>query len=79
MGSNRFLVPLAVIAGIALIAVAVVYFVDTAGALPSFFPGHETGSPDHHIKHGLLALFLALGCFVFVWFRTGPESGATSG
>ena len=34
----------AVILGIALLVVAVVYWVDTASALPSFFPGHSAGS-----------------------------------
>jgi amino acid permease len=79
--SNRVLVPLAIVAGIVLIVIGIVYCVDTANSLPSFFPGHESApTTDHHIKHGLLAFALALGCFVFVWFRTGPKSGeATSG
>ena len=41
---HRALVPLAIIAGIALIALAILYFVDSASALPSFIPGHEAGS-----------------------------------
>jgi hypothetical protein len=71
------LVPLAVIAGIVLVAIGVVYFVDTAGSLPSFFPGHEAGSGDHHVKHGLLAVILGLGCFIFAWFQTGPSTPAS--
>jgi amino acid permease len=65
----------ALILGIALLVVAVVYFVDTASALPSFFPGHSAGSSHHHVKHGIAAFVLALGCFVFAWFQTGPASG----
>ena len=71
------LVPLAILGGIVLIAIAVFYFVDTAGSLPSFFPGHEAGSSDHHVKHGLLALILGVGCFVFAWFQTGPSATAS--
>ncbi len=74
MAKNRQLMPLAVIAGLVLIAIAVVYWVDTADALPSFFPGHEAGSSHHHFKHGLLAFVLGAGCFVFAWFQTGPSS-----
>ena len=62
----------AAIAGVLLLVVAVVYFADSADALPSFIPGHEAGSAHHHIKHGIAALVLAVGCFVFAWFQTGP-------
>lgn len=78
MDSNRAIVLLAALAGVALVIVGIVYCVDTADALPSFFPGHEAGSTDHHIKHGLLAFFLALCCFAFVWFRTGPSATSAS-
>jgi hypothetical protein len=66
----------AVVAGLILLAIAIVYFVEPAGSLPSFFPGHEAGSSHHHTKHGIAALVVALGCFVFAWFQSGP-SGAT--
>ena len=36
----------------ACIAVAIVYFTKTADTLPSFFPGHKSGSTLHHTKHG---------------------------
>jgi hypothetical protein len=62
----------AAIAGLILLAVAIVYFVDSADALPSFLPGHEAGSAHHHIKHGVAALVLSLGCFAFAWFQSGP-------
>jgi divalent metal cation (Fe/Co/Zn/Cd) transporter len=70
--SNRSLVILAVIAGVALVIVGIVYFVDSASALPSFFPGHEAGSAHHHVKHGIAALVVGIGAFVFAWFQTGP-------
>jgi hypothetical protein len=38
----------AVLVGLVLLVLAVVYFVDSASALPSFIPGHEAGSSHHH-------------------------------
>jgi hypothetical protein len=58
--------------GVALLVVAVLYWVDTAGSLPSFFPGHKAGSTTHHVKHGVAALVVALGFFLFAWFQSGP-------
>lgn len=63
----------AVIAGVVLIALAILYFVSTADSLPAFIPGHEAGSGDHHIKHGIAALLLGIGALVFAWFQTGPS------
>ena len=37
-------------------------------------PGHEAGSSHHHIKHGIAAFVLGIGCFVFAWFQTGPST-----
>jgi hypothetical protein len=62
----------AIVVGILLIVVAVVYWIDTADALPSFFPGHQSGSSTHHVKHGIAALVLGLGCLVLAWFASGP-------
>jgi hypothetical protein len=62
-----------VIAGIALIVIAVVYWVEPAKSLPSFFPGHAGGSSHHHVKHGIAAFLVGLACLVFAWFQTGGE------
>ena len=70
---RKYLVPLAVVVGIALIVVGIVYFAEPARSLPSFFPGHEAGSSHHHTKHGIAAVLVGLACFVFVWFNTGPK------
>jgi hypothetical protein len=74
MTKDRRLIPLAIIAGILLIVVAIVYWAEPAGSLPSFFPGHDAGSSHHHVKHGLLALILGVGCFIFAWFQSGPSA-----
>ncbi len=76
MSKNRKLIPVAIALGVILIAVAAVYFAESAGSLPSFFPGHDAGSSHHHVKHGILALVLGVGCFVFAWFQTGPSPHA---
>jgi hypothetical protein len=64
--------------GLALLALAVLYFVDSASALPSFIPGHEAGSSHHHVKHGLAAFILGVGAFIFAWFQTGPATAGSS-
>ncbi|HEV3230568.1 MAG TPA: hypothetical protein VGY97_13910 [Solirubrobacteraceae bacterium] len=72
--NNRALIYIAALAGIVLIAVAVIYWVEPAKSLPSFFPGHNANSGTHHVKHGIAALVVGLGCFAFAWFRSGPRS-----
>ena len=79
MTKRRSLIAPAIVLGLVLLVVAVVYWVDSASALPSFFPGHQAGSAHHHIKHGLAAFILAMGCFVFAWFQGGPSGGTQSG
>jgi amino acid permease len=72
MTKNRNLIIPAVVLGVVLLAVGVVYFVDSASSLPSFFPGHEAGSGHHHVKHGIAAIACAAAAFIFAWFQTGP-------
>jgi hypothetical protein len=55
--------------GLALIAIAVMYFLMPADALPGFFPGHEAGVTRMHYKHGMVSgaagvVLLALGWFM---------------
>ena len=78
MGNDRVLALAAVIVGIVLIALAVVYWVEPAHALPGFFPGHQTGSNHHHVKHGIAAFLLGIACFVFAWFKSGPKRPAAA-
>jgi Na+/H+ antiporter NhaD/arsenite permease-like protein len=76
----RKLVIPAVLVGILLIVVAIVYFVTPEKSLPSFFPGHASASSaeanHHHSKHGIAALIVALALFAFAWFQTGPKTQA---
>ncbi len=73
MTKNRSLIIPSVVVGVVLLVVAALYFADTASSLPSFFPGHQSGSSHHHVKHGIAALVVGLGAFVFAWFQTGPS------
>ena len=73
MRSSRLLATLAVLAGLVLIVVAIVYWAEPARSLPGFFPGHQAGSNHHHTKHGIAAFLVGLACLVFAWFQTGPQ------
>ena len=70
---RKWLVVLAVVLGIVLIVIAVIYWIEPASSLPSFFPGHEAGSSHHHVKHGIAAFLVGLACLAFAWFNTGPK------
>ena len=80
MNSNlrKLMLPV-VLLGVLLIVVAIVYFVEPAHSLPSFFPGHvsagDAEANHHHTKHGIAAIVVALACFAFAWFQTGPKTG----
>ncbi len=57
---------IAYLLGIALIVIAVVYFVLPADQLPGFMPGHQAGVMRVHYKHGIVSgvvgvVLLAIG------------------
>jgi len=78
---RKLIVP-AVVLGVVLVIVAIIYFVEPAHSLPSFFPGHlsatDSEAGHHHTKHGIAALVVALGCFAFAWFQSGPKTSSAS-
>ena len=71
MQNRRLLAIVAVVVGLVLIAIAIVYWAEPASSLPSFFPGHQAGSSHHHTKHGIASFLVGLACLVFAWFNTG--------
>lgn len=73
MPNDRLLTVAAIVVGTVLIAIAIVYWAEPAKSLPSFFPGHESGSGRHHVKHGIAAFLVGVACFVYAWFKTGPK------
>ena len=77
MPKSRWLTIAAVVLGVVLIVIGIVYWVEPAHSLPGFFPGHESGSNHHHVKHGLAAFLLGLACLAFAWFQSGPRTKST--
>jgi hypothetical protein len=73
VNNRRLLAIIAIVVGVVLIAVAIVYWAEPAKSLPSFFPGHQAGSGHHHVKHGIASFLVGLACLVFAWFNTGGE------
>jgi hypothetical protein len=67
-----------VILGLALGVVSVIYFAETAGNLPSFFPGHAAGSTHHHTKHGIVAALVALIALAGAWLSRGQKKKTTA-
>ena len=78
MENRRLLALGAAIVGVLLVVVAIIYFVEPAHSLPAFFPGHVSATDaeanHHHTKHGIAALVVALACFAFAWFASGPRA-----
>jgi hypothetical protein len=79
----RKLVLPAVVLGVLLVVIAVIYFAEPAHSLPSFFPGHVSATnaeaKHHHTKHGIAALVVALALFAFAWFQSGPKTQSPAG
>jgi amino acid transporter len=73
VNGRRAVTVIAVVAGIVLIVIAILYWVEPAKSLPSFFPGHQSGSSRHHTKHGIAAFLLGIACLVFAWFQSGTQ------
>ena len=57
----------AAVLGVLFLLVAGIYFLVPAGSLPSYFPGFVEGSTHVHLKHGLIALVVALALLGFAW------------
>jgi len=78
MDRRRLLAIIALVLGVVLIAIGLVYWIEPAKSLPSFFPGQQAGSNHHHVKHGIAAFLLGVACLVFAWFNTGGPRTARS-
>ena len=79
MSRQRALVTLGVVAGIAFIAIAIMYWTVPPKSLPlPNFLGHEAGVSAVHVKHGVAAFLVGLACFAFAWFQSGPRHAASS-
>jgi hypothetical protein len=58
------------------ILVGVIYMIETAANLPAFFPGHQSHSTHHHIKHGVAFFLLGAAALVGAWFTTNPNTSS---
>jgi hypothetical protein len=67
---------IAIVLGVLLAVIAIVYWVVPAGSLPSFFPGFEAGGTRIHAKHGIAAAVLAVILFAIAWYVGRPRSAA---
>lgn len=76
MQSNKLAMGAAILVGLILVVIGVVYITTPASGLPGFLPGHEANSVAHHTKHGLLAIALGICAFVAARFVGGPSAGA---
>jgi hypothetical protein len=74
MTQSRLLVAAGVLAALVLFGLAAVYWAEPARSLPSFFPGHTSGSNHHHVKHGIAAFGVALAALAFAWFQSGTTA-----
>jgi hypothetical protein len=76
--NKRIYMVILIVIGVALIALAIYYFVTPAGSLPSFFPGHLAGSAHKHVKHGVLALAVGIVCLLGAWVLSGKRGESSS-
>ncbi len=78
MNNSRALAAAAVVLGVILVVIAIVYAAEPAHSLPGFFPGHVSATDSehahHHVKHAIAAFAVGLALFAFAWFRTGPAA-----
>ena len=74
--NKKILAVLISIAGLVLLGLAIYYWLTPAGSLPHFFPGYQLNSTHVHVKHGIAAFILALGCGILAWFVSAPEKSA---
>jgi hypothetical protein len=66
------------ILAVLLIAGGIYYFITPAHNLASFVPGHEAHGTNHHIKHGIALIGLAVLALIGAWFTTAPDKSAGS-
>ena len=68
-GMIAALVSIAAVLGVVFLVLACIYWFVPAGSLPAFMPGFVEGSTHVHVKHGLVALVLALALLGFAWVK----------
>jgi hypothetical protein len=67
-----------VVLAAAFIGGGIYYFVTPAHDLAAFVPGHQAQGTNHHIKHGIAMIGVAVVLLIAAWFTTSPEESASS-
>ena len=78
MKKHPALIVPAILLGLALVVIGIVYWAEPAHSLPGFFPGHDLHSTTHHLKHGIAAFLVGLALLAFAWFQTGSKKRQAS-
>jgi uncharacterized membrane protein len=58
--ASRFLVVILVVLGVLAIAAGIIYFVEPAKSLPTFFPGHLANVKGRHTSRGLAGIIVGV-------------------
>jgi hypothetical protein len=58
--ASRFLVVVLVLLGVLAIAAGIIYFVEPAKSLPTFFPGHLAHVKGRHTSRGLAGIIVGV-------------------
>ena len=70
---KKTLTVLAVIFGLAFVALAIFYWVTPADMLPAFVPGYDAAMSSPHIKHGVASLVVGLALLIYAWFASAKK------
>lgn len=71
---NKPLIIFLGIVGFIFLVCSIIYFIEPAKSLPTFFPGYDSTLSKHHVTHGIGMLILACAAFVIAWFQSGKKS-----
>jgi Na+/proline symporter len=70
-GAARILSWLLIILGLCCVIAGILYFVEPAKSLPSFFPGHVVGLAGKRTKHGIAAVIVGVLLWAVAWLVAG--------
>ena len=65
---------LGIVLGFVFLYIGFVYSTHAADNLPTYFPGYLQGSTHVHAKHAIASFIVAVACFIFAWFKSGPKT-----
>jgi uncharacterized membrane protein len=74
--ASRFVMIVLVVLGILAIVAGIIYYVEPANSLPSFFPGHLAHFTGKHTKRGLAGIVVGVVLLIIgvVVSRSGRRS-----